>query len=146
MGDHGRGRGTPSGHSDTKIVKVVGVSFVPTYPSNLHQLQALYDWQAQATHPSETLPNGIQVEPLSVVLRRNPANPYDANAVEVHIPALGDEGMIGHLAREHAAIIASMIDRGDILQAHVHRCRVLPSAPQNPGIDIAITRIKKDQP
>lgn len=131
---------------DIKIVKVVGVSFCKNYPSNLHQLQALYDWMGSQREAYAKADREAEVEPLSVILKRNPANPYDANAVEVHVPALGDEGMIGHLAREHAAIIAPMIDRGDILQAHVHRCRVLPSAPQNPGIDIAITRIKKDQP
>lgn len=127
---------------NTKIVKVVGVSFVPTYPANLHQLQALYDWQADQTKLGSGVTGVLaEIEPLSVILVRNPQNRYDRNAIEVHVPALGDEAMIGHIARDQAAIIAPMMDRGRRFQAHVHRCRVLESQPQNPGIDISITRI-----
>lgn len=124
--------------SETRFLKVVGVTFVPTYPSNLHQLQALYDWQGSSARH-------VEPEPLSVVLRRNPDNRYDPNAIEVHVPALGTEGMIGHLSREHAAIIAPMMDAGRHFAAHVHRCKILPSQPQNPGIEIAVTRLPKDQ-
>lgn len=128
-------------------MKVVGVSFVPTYPENLYQLQALYDWQAdQAKHGFSATASMAEIEPLSVVLKRNPGNQHDRNAVEVHVPALGDDGRIGHLARDNAAIVAPMMDNGVRFACHVHRCRVLQSDPSKPGIDISITRLKKDQP
>lgn len=130
--------------SDVKIIPVVGVTFVASYPANLHQLQALYDWQAQATQASEALPQGIKVEPLSVVLRRNPANRHDSNAIEVHVPALGDDAMIGHFSRENAAIVAPMMDRGQRFKASVYRCRITKGQENRPGIDIEVTRLPKE--
>eukprot|EP00752_Nemacystus_decipiens_P016654 g14894.t1 len=42
------------------------------------------------------------------ILVRAPDNPHDPNAVEVHVPALGRQ--VGHLSREHAAIVAPLLD------------------------------------
>lgn len=131
--------------SDVKILPVVGVTFVPSYPANLHQLKALYDWQAQAAQTSEVLPQGIKVEPLSVVLIRNPQNRYDPNAIEVHVPALGDEAMIGHFSRINAAILAPMIDSGRWrFKSSVYRCRIIAGHESNPGIDIEVIRLPKE--
>ena len=122
---------------DTKIVKVVGVTFVRTYPANLLQLQDLIDWQLAV--PAK------EVEPLSVVLRRNPNNEHDANAIEVHVPALGDEGMIGHIKADHAAILAPMMDAGQRFASSVYKCNVRREAPAKPGIEIQITRLKESK-
>lgn len=116
--------------NDERILPVVGVTFVPGYPHNLHQLQALIDWQAG--QPG--------AEMLSVVLVRNPDNPHDPNAVQVHVPALGDDGFIGHFGRDHARPIAALMDSGERLNAWVYRCRVDPNNPSKPGIDILIKR------
>lgn len=119
--------------TDTKILPVVGVSFVEGYPHNLLALKELIDWQAGQPGAA----------PLSVILRRNPDNQYDPNAVEVHIPALGKQAFIGHFKRDHARPIAILIDSGVRFACHVHRCRILESQPQNPGIDIAVTRLEQ---
>lgn len=121
--------------TDTRVLPVVGVTFAHGYPHNLLRLQELIDWQAD--QPG--------AEPLSVVLRRNPENPYDKNAIEVHVPALGDHGFIGHFKREHAGVLAALLDSGQEFESHVHRCRILKSNPSNPGIDISVTRIAQEE-
>lgn len=111
------------------IVKVVGVTFTKTYPANLLRL-AEVDAQHRANQ-----------EHLTVVLVRNPDNFYDQNAVEVHVPALGDMAMIGHIPATVAARLAPRLDAGDKFLAEVRWVRVDPEHPDNPGIDIAITRV-----
>jgi hypothetical protein len=108
--------------------KVVGVSFVPAYPDNLHELQAVAD-QAR-----------LDGEPLAAVLRRNPKNEYDPNAIEVHVPALGDRGFIGHLTRPIAARIAPEMDAGTIWQAEVESVLIDPDHMDRPGISINCKR------
>jgi hypothetical protein len=112
-----------------KIVKVVGVTFVSGYPNNLLLLRDLAE-QAEATG-----------ERLSVVLIRNPQNPYDANAVEVHVPALGDMAMIGHVPRDQAAALAPRMDDGGRFLAEVSWCRIDPEHTDRPGIDITVRRV-----
>jgi hypothetical protein len=110
-----------------KVVPVVGLTFVQQYPTNLHLLSEIV-----AALPTEQLP---------VVLRRNPDNPHDANAVEVHIPALGDMAFVGHVSREVAARLAPGIDKGQRFLAHVYWVRIHPDKPEQPGLDIAIARV-----
>lgn len=113
----------------TAIVKVVGVSFTKTYPGNLLRLAEV---DAQSRERGEQ---------LAVVLRRNPDNFHDANAVEVHVPALGDMAMIGHVDRHNAARLAPRIDAGERFLAEVRWVRIDPDHADHPGIDIAITRV-----
>ena len=108
--------------------KVVGVSFVPGYPDNLLDLE-LADSKAQL--------NG---EPLAVVLIRNPKNEYDANAIEVHVPALGDNGMVGHLTRPIAARMAPEMDAGVVWSAEVESVLIDPDHLDRPGISITCNR------
>ena len=68
-----------------RIVKVVGVTFAAGYPNNLLRLA---DVAAQAAESGER---------LNVQLIRRPDNPYDRNAIENHVPALG--APIGHVDR-----------------------------------------------
>lgn len=112
-----------------KIVKVVGVTFVEGYPNNLLHLRDVA-MQAEAAG-----------ERLAVLLIRNPANQYDANAVEVHVPALGSMAMIGHVPREQAAALAPRIDAGERFLAEVSWCRIDPDHTDRPGIDIAVVRV-----
>lgn len=109
--------------------KVVGASFVPAYPDNLHQLDAM---QAEAERSGE---------PLTVAFRRNPDNPYDGYAIEVHVPALGEEmGMIGHLTRPVAARVAPEMDSGVRWSAAIASVLIDPDFPDRPGISISCAR------
>lgn len=112
-----------------KLVKVVGVTFVPSYPSNLLLLRDI------------ALAAEDQGERLAVLLIRNPANPHDANAVEVHVPALGDMAMIGHIDRENAARLAPRLDAGDRFLAELAWVRIDPAHTDRPGIDVSIARV-----
>jgi len=114
----------------TKTIQVVGLTFVEGYPQNLHKLAVVLD---QTT-----------VESPAVVLMRNPDNEHDPNAVEVHIPSL-QEGLVGHLPREVAAVVAPMLDVGYRFQAFVHAVRIRDEHPDRPGLDIELTPITKDE-
>lgn len=113
---------------------VVGVSFAPHYPDILHQLQ-MHQLEADALG-----------EPLRAVLVRFPDNPLDANAIEVHVPALGYDGRIGHLPRPLAARLAPELDADIQWSAEVHWVRVDPEHPDRPGITINIKRISRKEP
>lgn len=115
--------------SETHVVPVVGVTFVDGYPDNLYALRELWDgltWQD---------------EPLPVILVRNPDNEHDPNAVEIHVPSVGQ---IGHCSRIIAARLAPSMDDGVEFQAWVHGIRVDPDHPENPGIDIAFKRAEQE--
>ena len=119
--------------SKSRTVPVVGVSFTPDYPHNLHLLRDLDDERNQD-------------EPLTVVLVRNPANEHDPNAVEVHVPALGVQGMIGHLSRENAAKIAPLMDEGTQFACYLNWVRVAHDHLDRPGVDISVRRVTKEEP
>lgn len=108
--------------------KVVGVSFVPGYPDNLHRLSAASDEARRLG------------EPLAVVLKRNPKNQYDPNAIEVHVPSLGDGGFIGHLTRPIVARMALEMDAGDVWGAEVGDVLIDPDHMDRPGISINCKR------
>lgn len=116
--------------SKAKLVPVVGVTFAKGYPDNLLRLAKLR---------FERL-NEIIDEPLAAILVRNPANEHDANAVEVHVPALGELAMIGHVSRDNAARLAPLMDDGIAFECWVAQTRINPEHLDHPGIDIAITR------
>lgn len=111
------------------FVPVVGVTFVATYPTNLLLLAEQAEWAER------------QGEQLTAILVRNPQNPYDANAIEVHVPALGDMAMIGHLSREIAARLAPRLDAGDRYEVKVSWVRINPDHLDRPGIDLSICRV-----
>ena len=108
--------------------KVVGVSFVPGYPDNLHRLSATSDEARRLD------------EPLSALLRRNPDNPYDPNAVEVHVPSLGEGGFIGHLTRPIVARMAPEMDAGAVWMADVGDVLIDPDHMDRPGISVNCKR------
>lgn len=118
--------------SATKIVPVVGVTFVPSYPNNLLMLRQI---EADAVTDGHG-------EWLNVVLVRNPANPHDANAIEVHVPVLGDMAMIGHVPRDIAARLAPLLDQGIKFHSQLSGVRINPDHIDRPGIDVAIARVE----
>lgn len=109
------------------IFPVAGVSFAPGYPQSMHDLRRVLD---ERFDPDE---------PLAVVLRRNPANPHDANAIEVHVPAIGR--MVGHVPRGIAVRLAARLDAGETFAAYVCGVRVDPRHPDRPGMDITVQRV-----
>lgn len=114
-------------------LRVVGVSFVPHYPENLHELRDVWD---QCWHREERLP---------VVLRRNPANPHDASAVEVHVPALGERGFIGHLTSPLAKRMAPELDEGIRWECWVEHVLIAPEHMDRPGITIRARRLAPEE-
>jgi len=153
-------------------VKVVGVSFTPHYPDNLHQLDeiingarrrdremmefgppmmngemAQYHAEGEWDAACQRLATGDYpaTEPLAVVLVRNPDNEYDANAIEVHIPALGEMGFIGHLTRPIAARLAPEIDSGTQWAAAVVSVLIDPDHMDRPGISIECVRAPEQE-
>lgn len=110
-------------------LKVVGLSFIPGYPDNIYKL---YD------HVGE--PEEMESLMVPVELRRNPENEYDSNAVEIHVPDLGDLSFIGHVPAGLAARLSPELDAGKEFKAHINRILVHPNHRDNPGIDVQIYR------
>jgi len=113
-------------HFDTSVV---GVSFTPKYPDNFHYLNETWLYAEAAG------------EHLAAVIIRNPDNPYDANACEVHVPALGELGFVGHITKAMAARLAPELDAGVIWQGYVNYIKVNPEYPDRPGLEIRLERI-----
>lgn len=99
-----------------ELVPIVGLSFVAGYPNNVLELQ------------------GYVYSSLRVELRRNPANQYDTNAIEVHV----NDQMLGHIPKDVAARLAPVIDGGTTHEAFVYGIRVSPENPHNPGLDLVV--------
>ena len=112
----------------TTTFRVVGVSFVEGYPTNLHTLREV---------DNERIQRG---ESLPAILIRDPDNAYDANAIEVHSPAVG---RIGSVPRHHAEWLAPLLDGEERWAAEIDFVAVDPDHPDRPGIDITIHPIKE---
>ena len=105
--------------------RVVGVIFVPGYPTNLDSLKVSQEEAEECG------------EPLAAVLVRNPDNEYDTNAIEVHVPSLGEQaGFIGHLTSPLARRLAPQLDSGEHWGASVEAVLIHPDFPDRPGISI----------
>jgi len=108
---------------------VVGVSFTPYYPHNLWELETqAFDAEAKG-------------EKLAAIIVRDPNNPYDANACQVHVPALGEAGFIGYITKPVAARLAPTIDNGVVWDGHVSYLKINPDHPERPGIEITLEAI-----
>jgi HIRAN domain len=114
--------------------KVVGVSFTAHYPENLHRLGRLLE-----------VSESQGVEGVTAVIVRNPDNEHDYNACEVHVPALGEWAMIGHLPALMAARLAPELDDGGTWQGQVVEVLVHPDHDDRPGITIHLQRIEEEQ-
>lgn len=113
---------------------VVGVSFIDTYPANVLSLQDSIDYTtAVAADKLGPLTLG---EGPTVVLIREPLNPYDANAIEVHVPTVGK---VGHVPKEIAARLAPSLDSGTHFTASVAAVNVNPEHPDRPGLWVQVT-------
>lgn len=114
------------------VGRVVGVSFVDPDNRKRALLRALCEERGLVNPGDLDAP-----ESLAVVLVRNPENRYDANAIEVHVVALGDAGMIGHLPKDVAAKLAPFLDGGGRVGAALTGIYIAAHAPDNYGIGIS---------
>lgn len=133
--------------------KVVGLTFIEGYPDNLHRLRDIdEDRQRRAlmhVSPADEFgidSIGLPAEKIPVVLIRNPENEYDENAIEVHLPALGKNGMIGHVPRTLAAKLAPSIDRGDKWDAVLTTVLIDPEHEDKPGALVTIECVSRVAP
>lgn len=116
--------------ADEFEIAVVGVTFVPAYPGNLFELERVaYLAEAQGERPA-------------AVFVRRPDNPHDANAIEVHVPSLGESmGFVGHLPRAVAARLAPELDAGGRWQAEVVHVLISEAHLDRPGLRLAAKRV-----
>ena len=122
--------------------KVVGVSFVPAYPRNLLALNDM----AALRYLGDFGDSEHSEEPIPAVLIRNPNNEFDSNAIEVHVPAMGDDGMIGHVPKSLASRLAPLLDSGEKWLASIYNVDVDPNHPTNPGLSLSVERSEDDEP
>lgn len=139
--------------------KVVGVTFVEGYPDNLYQLQQAFedhlpqlrrchcsDWSTcRECRGTGRVGGGRpmwagfglgELEPLPVVFIRRPENRFDTNAIEVHVPSIGQ--MIGHIPATLAATMAPKMDAGWSIRAGVGSVLVTEGHEDRPGISIVV--------
>lgn len=130
-----------------QIFAVAGVTFADGYPANLKRLDAAI--KEVESHRHGTHLQG-QNEGPAVVLVRNPANEYDSNAIEVHVPAIAlgpdSSGMIGHVPKALATRWAPLLDAGAQVLAWVDGVRVKKGHENRPGIDIRTEWPAKNPP
>jgi len=123
--------------------RAVGLTFVNEYPANVDRVAEMVDAAKVATLGWAGEEEASDVE---VVLIRDPNNEHDANAIEVHVPALGrNRSRIGHMPRSLAERIAPSLDRGDQWDARVASVLVQPEHPDRPGVEITAERITAQQ-
>lgn len=124
-------------------VKVVGLSFRPGYPQNVFKI--LEDIEA-ARAKSIGYGDGEVGDDatIRVNLRRDPNNPHDPNAIEVHYPPLGrGKAFFGFIPAELAAKMAPTLDRGDKWDAVVMNVLVSDKDPKRPGVELRLERLDK---
>jgi hypothetical protein len=74
---------------------------------------------------------------MAAVLRRDPNNEHDRNAIEVHVP--GGSGLCGYVPAQLARILAPILDSGAAISAYAVEVRIHPESPDKPGLTIALT-------
>lgn len=96
--------------------------------SQIHQLKAANE-AAMATQGDEGVIG---------VLIREPENPYDPNAVQVHVPGIGKVGWVPAKTGDSARISAQL-DAGYQVHCAVY-ARIDPDHPDNPGVTAVLWR------
>lgn len=111
---------------DPMLTEVAGVSFRPGYPDSLLRLHDL-----ESAH-------GQGAELTTAILVPEPENRYDANAIRVQVPALGegDDGHIGYVPASLCEQVHEMLAGGRV-RASVST-RVHPHHTDRPGCDLQI--------
>lgn len=104
--------------------KVVGGTFTDGYPATYHRIRERLE-----RTPGHTIP---------AVLRRDPGNPHDPNAVQVLVdPGDGTPVPVGHVNAGVASRLAPHLDAGETWHAAVTAVPVHTSHDDRPGMDIS---------
>lgn len=132
-------------------VRVVGISYVDSYPDNLYKLAEVMEQETVTsvrTAGSWADIGAPAPEGPAVLLVRNPDNQYDTNAIEVHVPSLGRHGMVGHIPAKDgtAERWARRLDAGAIMTGTVTAVAIHPDHLDNPGLEIEVTLHDDDCP
>lgn len=109
------------GNDGGQLVRVVGLSFRSAYPNNILALEA-----------------GEGDPPIELTLRREPQNPYDANAVMVCVKQTGEH--LGYISKELNEPYAEAMDAGEEFFACVDEVRISGKNPRQPGLIIYTRR------
>ena len=132
----------PADLPDTIQCAVVGMTFVDGYPGNVRALDRLLNedaWENEMTRLSGV---SQRFEPeVAGELRRDPANTHDANAVQVHVTALDDGSLIGHLPRAVAARLAPELDNGHRWSCTVTEVYTHSEHVDHPGVTVRLARV-----
>jgi len=121
--------------------KVVGMTFVPGYPDNVYALRDLGTTESDDDlFGDDLLDEDAGSVEIPLTMRRNPQNPHDENAIEVHAPQLGDASMLGHVPATIAARLAPHLDQNQEWNIFLERVAVVPGKESNPGLHIHIFR------
>ena len=92
------------------------------------QYRHIYDFDVAGSHLPERQKAVLSVSPpQSVELRREPDNPYDANAVAVFV---GD-AQLGYVPASEASAIAAFLDRGELVEARIASTHWIEDAGKN---------------
>lgn len=112
--------------------KLVGVTYSPWYPRNVWALEHRLRYiEVRTAGPPR---------PVPVVLRREPDNPVDRNAVAVVVEEEADLGHLGHLNATLSARLAPELDNGTSWSAQVINIAIHPQRETVPGIEVRLTR------
>lgn len=107
-------------------VRVVGLTFAPDYPGCVQRLDP-------ALWGHRPVP-----ERARLVLRRQPDNPADPNAVAVVNAETGEH--LGHLPAHLAARLAPDLDAGATWEVASWEVVVSPRAGDQPGLEVEVRR------
>jgi hypothetical protein len=120
-------------------VRVVGMTFYPGYPENVHRLAELLDeWTVRSIRDADSFGSTGTPETPAAVLIRRPDNAHDPNAIEVHVPVLGADAMLGYVPADAAMRWAPKMDAGQVVQAWVTAIPVNPDHLERPAVEILV--------
>lgn len=121
--------------------KCVGMTFVPGYPDNVYALRDAETPEDDGDlFGDELLVEDDGSLEIPLLMRRNPQNPHDENAIEVHAPQLGEASMLGHVPATIAARLAPHLDAHEEWNIYLERIAVVPGKESNPGLHLHIFR------
>lgn len=111
------------------LFHVAGVTFAAGYPDTIYRLIDLCDVADAAG------------EPMVAILIRDHRNQHDPNAIQVHVPALGQ--MIGCVPSDRAAQMAPQVDGGLRYRAEVSSAGTVRSRVDRPGVSIRVALVEQ---
>lgn len=120
--------------------KVVGMTFVKGYPDNVYKLRNTSTGPVDDDDDFGDFDDDGYLD-IPLVMRRNPQNEFDANAIEVHAPQLGRDSMLGHIPANIAARLAPHLDANEEWNILLERVAVVPGKESNPGLHIHIQKV-----